>query len=371
MRNDLIIRLFLGCICSLFVVCNLAAQAPPIRAAWVTNVASGVLLSRDSIRLAVDLAKKAGLTHLCVVTWNNGYTMYRSKVMQQYFGVTIDPVYGSRDPLQEMVEEAHAQGIKVIAWFEFGFASSYGSYGKHILEKYPAWAAKDAQGNVLMENGFTWMNSFDPVVQKFVTALVTEVVKRYDVDGIQGDDRLPAAPVRGGYDNYTVKKFKEAHHGAAPPTDHTNAAWIDWRAGLMNTYGKQLYKAVKKIKPTLLVAHAPSIYPWSKEHYLQDWPTWLREGYTDVVMPQAYRYNLDAYKKTLDELVMKAGPGNLSKVFPGLLTSLADGYLIKDEFLKACIQYNRSKGIQGESFFYFEGIRRSPAFYTNDYGSIH
>jgi uncharacterized lipoprotein YddW (UPF0748 family) len=127
---------------------------------------------------------------------------------------------------------------------------------------------------------------------------------------------------------------------------------------------------VKKIKPMVLVAHAPSIYPWSKEHYLQDWPTWLKEGYTDVVMPQVYRYNADAYKRTLAELVQQAGPDHLGKVFPGVLTSLADGYLIKEQLLQQCIQYNREAGIKGEAFFYFEGLRRSPEFYRKVYPTI-
>ena len=350
-----------------------ATQGPEndaIRTAWVTNVGSDVLISRDKIKEAVQLAKAAGLTHLCVVTWNKGYTQYKSGTLQQYFGVSIDPAYGDRDPLQEMIEEAHAEGIKVIAWFEFGFSSNYGAGGKHILEKYPHWAARDRQGNVLVENGFTWMNSFLPEVQEFVTSLVLEVVRHYDVDGVQGDDRLPAAPVRGGYDAYTIAQYQAAHQGKSPPADHTDSAWVDWRAKRLNAYGKKLYAEIKALKPDLLVAHAPSIYPWSKEHYLQDWPTWLAEGYTDVVMPQVYRYNYDAYCKTLDALVEQVGPENLNRVFPGVLTSLADGYLIREGLLDSCIQYNRSKGIRGEAFFYFEGIRRSEAWYKRNYRNM-
>jgi uncharacterized lipoprotein YddW (UPF0748 family) len=347
------------------------AQFPTvIRTAWVTNVGSDVLLSRSNIRKAVRLARQSGRNTLCVVTWNKGYTMYKSPTLKKYFGFEIDPVYKDRDPLQEFIEEAHKENIKVIAWFEFGFASAYGDAGKHILEKYPHWAASDNAGKVLVENGFTWMNSFHPEVQAFVSSLVYEVVKNFDVDGIQGDDRLPAAPIRGGYDAYTTSLYRSQHNGNYPPHNYNDPAWTNWRAGLMNAFGKQLYAEVKKIKPQVLVAHAPSIYPWSKEHYLQDWPTWLKEGYTDVVMPQVYRYNADAYKRTLGELVQQVGPNQLSKVFPGVLTSLADGYLIKEQLLQQCIQYNREAGIKGEAFFYFEGLRRSPEFYRKVYPTL-
>ncbi|RQH24258.1 hypothetical protein D5R40_29875 [Okeania hirsuta] len=40
-------------------------------------------------------------------------------------------------------------------------------------------------------------------VQKFVLALLKEVVVKYEVDGIQGDDRLPALPSMAGYEAYT------------------------------------------------------------------------------------------------------------------------------------------------------------------------
>ncbi|HSR38315.1 MAG TPA: family 10 glycosylhydrolase, partial [Phnomibacter sp.] len=155
-----------------------------IRTAWVTNVGSDVLLSRNNIKEAVRIAKQSGLNTLCVVTWNKGYTMYKSPTLKKYFGIDIDPVYKDRDPLKEFIEEAHRENIKVIAWFEFGFASAYGEAGKHILDKYPHWAARDNAGKVLVENGFTWMNSFHPEVQAFVSSLVYEVVQHYDVDGI-------------------------------------------------------------------------------------------------------------------------------------------------------------------------------------------
>ena len=339
----------------------------PIKTAWLTNVGSEILTSHEKIKEAVQIAKASGLTHICAVTWNKGYTQYKSETLKRYFGVYIDPVYGNRDPLQELIEEAHKENIKVIAWFEFGFSSNYGEGGAHILKKYPHWAARDREGKVLVENGFTWMNSFLPEVQDFISQLVLEVVKNYEVDGVQGDDRLPAAPVRGGYDDYTIAQYKATHNGAAPPPDYSDAAWVEWRAKRLNAYGKKLYRDIKAIKPRVLVAHAPSIYPWSKEHYLQDWPTWLAEGYTDVVMPQVYRYNYDAYTKTLDAMVEQVGPKNLDRVFPGMLTSLADGFLVREGLLDSCVRYNRSKGIKGEAFFYFEGLRRSPEFYRTKY----
>ena len=44
--------------------------------------------------------------------------------------------YQGRDPLREIIDEAHAHNIKVHAWFEYGFAASYGPVSYTHLDVY-------------------------------------------------------------------------------------------------------------------------------------------------------------------------------------------------------------------------------------------
>lgn len=349
------------------ISCMAQLNNEPVRAAWLTNVGSDVLASRTNIKNAVLVAKECGLNTLITVAWNRGYTQYTSHAMLTYFGCAIDPAFLGRDPLQELIEEAHQENIKVIAWFEFGFSSAYQDSGKHILSKYPHWASKDVHGIVLEENGFTWMNPFHPQVRNFIASLVLEVVKNYDVDGVQGDDRLPALPAKGGYDDYTVGLYGGEHNGRYPPANHLDSDWVEWRCKKLNDFAKELYREVKHLKPEVVVSYSPSIWPWSKQNYLQDWPVWLMEGYADIVMPQLYRYNLKAYQFILNETVEKVGRHQLRKVFPGILVSLADGYRIDEELLLKMIKANREAGIKGESFFYFEYLKTNTGFFKRNY----
>lgn len=48
-----------------------------------------------------------------------------------------------------------------------------------------------------------------PGPQNFLLELIEEVFSKYDLGGIQGDDRLPAMPSEGGFDSYTVSLFKK------------------------------------------------------------------------------------------------------------------------------------------------------------------
>ncbi|MCK6613507.1 MAG: family 10 glycosylhydrolase [Ignavibacteriaceae bacterium] len=342
-----------------------------VRGVWLTNVDSDVLTSREKIREAVALCKANGINTIFMVTWNKAVTMHPSKVMLEHFGVEQDTLYWGRDPLAEMIEEAHKENIKVFAWFEFGFSTSYNLDGGHIIAKKPEWAALDSDGNLVKKNNFEWMNGFHPDVQKFAIDLVTEVVRNYNVDGIQGDDRLPAMPSESGYDPYTVALYKKQHNGQEPPADYADPAWIEWRCNLLTDFMGRMYKAVKEIKKDVIVSVSPSIHPFAKEEYLQDWTTWVRKGYVELVNPQLYRYNINAYQKLLDDVYSgQIDKKDLHRFYPGILVKLGK-YYPSEEFLLQMIEANRKAGLRGEVFFFYEALKRYPGLfkekiYTDD-----
>lgn len=337
-----------------------------IKGIWVTNVASDALDSRAKIEQTVQVCKQSGITDIYVVTWNRGRTLYPSKIMKDMLDLPIMERFEGRDPLQEMIEEGHKAGLKVHAWFEFGFSSSYGENGGAILAKHPQWKAIDNEGKLVSKNGFEWMNAMDPEVQNFVKSLVMEVVNNYDVDGIQGDDRLPAMPSLGGYDDYTVDLYKKEHNGNTPPQDYKDADWLTWRADKLSDFLGILYAEVKAAKPDMIVSMAPSIHPWAKEEYLQDWPTWLNKGFCDYVIPQVYRYNIENYTTTLNAQVSNLSQEQKSKFFAGVLLQV-DGKNPSQGFLDSMIVANRKAGIDGEAFFFYEGLKQFPEYFTKEY----
>lgn len=334
---------------------------------WLTDVASNALDTKAGIKEVVSRCKTIGLNNIYVVVWNRGHTLYPSKVMKEHFGTIVAPRFSKFDILKTLIDEAHKESLKVHAWFEFGFSSSYKEEdGGHILRKKPEWKAIDVDGSLVSKNGFQWMNAFDPEVQDFLLSLIVEVVKNYDVDGIQGDDRLPANPSTAGYDAYTVSQYKKEHDRHSPPKDYRNKDWIDWRANRLNLFVEKVYKTVKSIKPEVLVTMAPSIFPWSKEEYLQDWPTWVKNGWVDQIIPQVYRYDISAYSAAL-ESNLKFMPKDKRDLFvPGVLLRVND-YSPSKRFLKRMIKTNRGFGLPGEVFFFYEGLQLHEGFFRKTY----
>ncbi|MDY7021848.1 MAG: family 10 glycosylhydrolase [Cyanobacteriota bacterium] len=332
-----------------------------VRGVWIPNTDSRVLYSQQTIAEAMQFLAETGFNVVFPVVWNKGVTLYRSQIMNQEFGVEIDAYVScqqKRDPLQELIEEAHQVGLKVIPWFEYGFACSYRQKGGRILKQKPHWAALDAQGNLLVKNGFEWMNGFDKEVQDFVINLILEVVKNYDIDGIQGDDRMPAMPSEGGYDLKTVERYIQ-YCGRKPPLQHKNEQWLQWRADLLTEFLARLYQEVKAIKPDMIVSMSPSPYRWGLNEYLQDYIAWLDQDLVDIIHPQLYRRNFEGYKSLLDQLVKtQFKASQLHKLSPGILLKIGSYRISEAELLKA-IAYNRRRGVNGEVFFFYEGLREN------------
>ncbi|PWJ43822.1 glycoside hydrolase family 10 protein [Sediminitomix flava] len=338
-----------------------AKKIEAVRGVWLTNVASDALYSKQKVIDAVEKCDELGINTIFVVTLNKAMTTYRSEIMKNFTGVEIDPILDpentGRDPLKELIEEAHRKNIKVFAWFEFGFSSSYNKNGGVFIEKKPHWASLNNEGKLVNKNNFDWMNALDVEVQDFLTSLILEVVEKYDVDGIQGDDRLPAMPSSGGYNPAVIEQYKKEHAGQEPPKYYKDFEWVNWRAEKLNDYMRRLYKEVKAKDPNCIVSMAPSVFPWAKEEYLQDWPTWINEGYVDLICPQVYRRDIENYKSTLASTVQYILPQHRHKLFPGILIKVGEEYPSSELFTQM-IEANRELGLKGEVHFFYEGVKK-------------
>ena len=325
-----------------------------IRGVWLTTTDSTVLNSQDSIFEAMEFLASTGFNVVFPVVWNKATTQYPSQVMQKTFGIEISPQCVGRDPLASIIQAARQVGLKVIPWFEYGFASSYNLNGGMLLAKKPEWTALDIQGNLLKKNGFDWLNALNPDVQAFMSNLILEVVNNYDVDGIQGDDRLPAFPCEGGYDTATQQRYY-SRFGKNPPSNHKDTQWLQWRADILTQFWASLYHQIKAINPNLIVSVSPNIHDWAFKEYLQDTPALLQQRIVDIINPQMYRRDFNSYKSILNTTAQQFF-GALPRIAPGILIKLGS-YIISPDLLIQKIEYNRSQEINGEVLFFYEGLR--------------
>lgn len=328
-----------------------------VRGVWIPNSWSTFFDSRENVRDQMAALAEAGVNVVFPVVWSKGHTLFDSAVAEQVVGARRDPRYGDRDPLAEVLFEAHRHGIEVIPWFEYGFADGHEKFPGKALAAHPEWAAIGVDGKPVVKNGFPWLNSLAEGPQAFVTSLVVECATRYDVDGVQGDDRLPALPSEAGYDAATVARYR-AQFGQEPPRDSHDKAWTQWRADILTEYLGVLRQAVKAISPDLVFSMAPGAPSWALRDYLQDQRTWVERGLVDALHPQLYARNSKAYRKMIDDtLAIEWLAKRRDLVSPGVLSSYRE-YFIDREVAVASVQENRKVGFAGEVWFYEQGLVR-------------
>jgi uncharacterized lipoprotein YddW (UPF0748 family) len=348
-------------------------QETGVRAFWIPDPGhSPFLTSRAEIEKWVALAKELNFNTLFVGAWARTRILYPSQVLadNSTYSTARDGMFtpnyggGTGDPLKDLVEVAHLAGLKVILWYEYGFMARWGSaptpQNDPILAVRPHWNGWGINnfGNDTIPSNYNgtdyYYNAYHPEVQKFLLDLVMEAVNNYNIDGVQGDDRMPAMPRNSGYDYHTVARYKAEHGGQAPPTSPSNSAWVRWRLDILNQFGRDLYNVVKAAKPQVLVTNSPNPYPWAMNNLMQEWPKWLDDGIVEILSVQAYRYNISAYRATINEILYyfnAHGDKNLQRLAPGIIlygsAGLTDPNLVYEKMM-----YNRSVGITGESFFY-------------------
>ncbi|MCT4645657.1 MAG: family 10 glycosylhydrolase, partial [Carboxylicivirga sp.] len=256
-----------------------------VRAVWIPAPGhTNTMANYDNISSFIDLVDELNMNAVYVCAWAQQKTAWPSQVLVDNSSYTStdegywhkDYMGGSGDALADLISLAHKKNIKVLMWFEYGFMARWGSEpttaNDPLLKEHPEWVSKDNKGGFANYNGTDYYyNAYHDGLQEFMLKLIDEVLTNYNVDGIQGDDRMPAMPANSGYDDYTVDKYKKAHNGQEPPASYQDNAWFKWRIDILNAFAKKMYDRVKAKDTNCIVASAPNVFPWSKDNLMQDW----------------------------------------------------------------------------------------------------
>lgn len=193
------------------------------------------------------------------------------------------------DPLKFAIDEAHKRGIVLHAWFNPYRASHPSIKGEiaenHITRRHPEWVKTYGKLQIL-----------DPAekdVQDYLVSVISDVVKRYDVDGIHFDDYFypyPDAEKTDFPDDKTWDEYKKS--GGKLSRDN-------WRRKNVDDLIQRVAVEIKKIKPTVMFGVSP-FGIWkpdesqgikglsSYDAIYSDSRKWLQEGWVDYLAPQLY-----------------------------------------------------------------------------------
>lgn len=358
----LALMLVLSAVTTVMLSLPLKAQITPnslpaseLRGVWLTNIDSNVLFERDRLKTALQKLDELHFNTVYPAVWNWGYTLYPSRVAAKVIGRSLDPTPGlqGRDILKEIVSEGHKRGLTVIPWFEFGFMAPADSL---LAKNRPQWLTNRSNGTRIVKEGThdrVWLSPFRPDVQQFIQDLIVEIVKNYDIDGIQFDDHF-GLPSELGYDAYTVALYKKEHRGQAPSQNPKDPEWVRWRASKITDFMKRVFTAIKAVKKDCLVSVAPNPQRFSYEFFLADWQKWERMGLVEELVLQIYRDDLNVFVKELEYPEVKAAQKHIP-VSIGILTGLKNKPITMQQ-IQTQVQKTRDRNFAGVSFFFYETL---------------
>lgn len=356
----------------------LRAARPEFRALWVTRFdwtrTDGTWARPEALVAIADQAAAAGFNVLLFQVRGVGDAYYTPGLEPWAARLTgtVTRTLGTSpgfDPLQVLLEAAHARGLQVHAYVNVypTWTCGVGAPPDPVNPTHPfwtfsrtngvswsAWRVYDATGtpmNLMTCGAYLWATPAWPGVRAHVVRVAQDLVTRYPVDGVHLD--LVRYPGRGySYDPFTPP--------FSNPADRAN-----WQREQVNAMVREVAAAVKAVRPRAWVTAAVwgvyrNRWGWpgfteGYSDYYQDSKRWLREGWVDALMPMIYPagpsgdcpdstvWTLDRFRTLVADFLADAGG---RYVFPGIHGGYACFQDIQDR-----IEAARALGAAGHAIF--------------------
>ena len=290
-----------------FVPATIAPPPPAreFRGAWITEVAVNPdwpskpgLTTAEQKQEMLALLDRAAQLHLNAVFFqvrpacDAFYASPTEPWSDRITGVqgrAPEPFY---DPLTFAVAEAHKRGLQLHAWFNPYRAAHPGTKPPIASNQ----VTRTRPGLIRHYDGQIWLDPGEPESQSRTLAVVLDVVKRYDVDGIVFDDYFYPYPAK----NWAGRELDFPDDASWQKYGlKTGLTRADWRRDNVNQLVQKVSQAIKAAKPWVQFGISP-FGIWRPQNPPQikgldaygkiyaDARLWLASGWVDFLAPQLY-----------------------------------------------------------------------------------
>jgi uncharacterized lipoprotein YddW (UPF0748 family) len=364
-----------------------APQVPSqeVRGLWVLRTS---LTSSASIQEVVTRAVDGGYNTLMVQVRGRGDAFYASAHDPR--ATELRSAKPDFDPLAEVIERAHAAGLKVHAWFNTNLVSSATTLPtdpRHIVRRHPEWLMvpqslapalvrrQPAQAAYLAELA-RWTRKESSTVeglflspihegaQQYTLSVVRDLIERYPVDGLHLDyiryptpDFDTSTASLEAFRAHMAPRVAEADRlrldgrRAKEPLVWVRAypeAWTDFRRARLTLLVERI-RALTNARGTMMLTAAVLPSPdEARTRKLQDWSAWAEAGLLDAICPMAYAEARATYRTQL-ALTMAGAHGR--PVWTGI-----GAWRLPTSRTAAAIEDSRDAGAAGFLLFSYDSL---------------
>jgi len=306
---------------------------PEIRSVWLdrgTIVRAG---SEAGLAEIFDRLAQAGINTVFFETLNASYTIYPSQVAPQQ-----NPLIRGWDPLAAAVKLAHERRMELHAWV-WAFAAGNQrhneiinvnpDYPGPVLAAHPDWANYDNRGNMIpVGQTKPFFDQANPQLRQYLIDLYTEIVTRYNVDGLQLDYirypfQDPGAGRTYGYGKAAREQFQQLT-GVDPlnisPSDRDLwQKWTTFRTEQVDSFVSQVSQQLRQKRPNLILSVA--VFPLPEieriQKLQQHWEVWARRGDIDLIVPMTYALDTPRFERLAQPWIASKQLGS-TLLIPGI-----------------------------------------------------
>ena len=276
------------------------------RALWITR---WDYASSSDVQTLVENAAEAGFNMLLFQVRGAADAFYTPGL--EPWSALLSGTLGQNpgwDPLQTAIEAAHAHNVELHAYINV-YPVWLGSSAplsntvpqhlfwtlshRHSWDDWRAWTAVGEGGEptpMLLSSGYLWPTPALSDVATHVVAVASDLISRYDVDGLHLD--LVRYPGRSySYDPFSTTGY------AATLADSGPMSYDDWQRRQVTLLVNGVYSQVLAIRPGLRLSAAvwpvyQDYWGWGYQEgysdYYQDSQDWVLGGTIDAIMPMIY-----------------------------------------------------------------------------------
>jgi uncharacterized lipoprotein YddW (UPF0748 family) len=381
-RKAMSYRLYVLKVILLFCLITSGCVVHEGRGIWVVRYRLNSPTVLDQI---VDDAHRGKFNLLFVQVHGRGDAYYCSQIVPRAEVLAESPP--EYDPLNYVLQHGHAEGLQIHAWlnvlYVWPYPPPYPLSPQHVVNNHPEWLVVDEVGRTLAQydnkeragdsSEGLYLDPANPLVRLYFREVCKEVAEGYDVDGIHLDFiRYPGS--RWGFNKEPVESFMQ-RWGVDPrllsvwvqnpmperfikrelPLHmrwqyYYYSLWAEQKSRYVTELVRDVHQTVKSAKPQVILSAA--VFPDPQVAYYlkgQDWPTWMDQGYLDLIVPMAYHGDQHRVMAQMAEARRRAQG---RAVFAGLGAWIKNPEQIRQE-----VTGLKEIGVDGFSYFSYQGMR--------------
>ncbi|MBC8375513.1 MAG: family 10 glycosylhydrolase [FCB group bacterium] len=291
------------------------------RATWVItwehiSAGSSVEQNQARIRTIMDNHLAANMSSVLFQARQSGTAYYNSSY--EPWGAYAGGSSPGYDPLEYAIEQAHARGLELHAWFNCFQAAS--TVPGAPAAEHPDWVCRDEGGAPMP--AYRALSPGMPEVREYLVDVAMEIVNNYDVDGLHLDyvrwneydnlllnsvsptsleevstldqetDYSHIGSLRDSQSGRYLYDIDHPYNGGVPAGFDS---WPDFWRSSVTDFVHSLHDSMQTQKPWVrLSVAALGKYNWSGWNgynvVYQDAALWFNEGYIDQLTPMHYHW---------------------------------------------------------------------------------